>query len=215
MHKSHFGVVIKQLRLQQGLTQEQLASRSDLERTFVSMLERGIKQPSLNTISNIAHAFGIKNYELLHRVEQEIHGDTFACRDAYAENELSQLAALESEHEKARIDEIVNAMPIVFFARTPMPEYAATFVSKNIKQLLGYEREKFTHQHHFWLEMLHPEDRAAVLDRIKLMSANTLLNHEYRILAADGQWRLVREELKLVMGASGAAKEVLGSMTGE
>jgi transcriptional regulator with XRE-family HTH domain len=109
MHKSYFGAVIKRLRLQQGLTQERLASLSDLERTFVSMLERGIKQPSLSTISNVATAFGIKNYELLHLVEQEIHGSTPASGDLDAENELRQLAALEVAQEKERVDEIANA----------------------------------------------------------------------------------------------------------
>ncbi len=65
MHKSLFGVVIKKIRLERRLTQEMLAFNSGLERTFISMLERGIKQPSLKTISSLAHAVGMKNYELL------------------------------------------------------------------------------------------------------------------------------------------------------
>ncbi|MBI2749335.1 MAG: PAS domain-containing protein [Burkholderiales bacterium] len=215
MHKSYFGAVIKRLRVQQGLTQEQLASLSDLERTFVSMLERGIKQPSLSTISNVATAFGIKTYELLHLVEQEVHGNTPASSDLDAQQELRQLAALEDAQEKERVDEIANAIPVAFFARTPMPEYAATFVSKNIQQLLGYEREAFLGSSSFWLGLVHPEDRPAVLDRLAKLDASKPLIHDYRIRAADGRWRDVREELKLVPGDSGSAMEILVAMMSE
>lgn len=215
MHKSYFGAVVKRLRVQQGLTQERLASLSDLERTFVSMLERGIKQPSLSTISNVATAFGIKNYELLHLVEQEIHGNTPVSGDPDAEQELRELAALEVAQEKERLDEIANAIPVVFVARTPMPEYTATFVSKNIQQLLGYEREAFLGSSSFWLGLVHPDDRPVVLDRLAGLDASKPLIHDYRILAADGQWRDVREELKLVLDEAGAAEEILVAMMSE
>lgn len=215
MHKSHFGAVIRRLRVQQGLTQERLASLSDLERTFVSMLERGIKQPSLSTISNVASAFGIKNYELLQLVEQEIHGDARANGDPDADQELRQLAALETAQEAERVIEIAKAIPVVFFARTPMPEYTTTFVSKNVEQLLGYEREAFMGDRGFWLGLVHPQDRSAVLDDLAQLDVSKPVSHAYRILAADGHWRSVREELKMVPDAAGEAMEILVAMMSE
>lgn len=216
MHRSFFGAVIRKLRLQRGWTQERLASHSDLERTFISMLERGIKQPSLKTISDLAKAFNLKNYELLHMVEQEIHAAQNASSgDQECEEEQQRLEALELEQEKSRIGEIVNAIPVVFFARTPMPEYAATFISRNILQLLGFERDSFMESREFWLEHIHPEDQPKVLNHLKKMTFNGLLNHEYRFLTASGRWLQIREELRLVADKSGAQKEILGSMTGE
>lgn len=214
MHKSLFGVVIKKIRLERGLTQEMLASSSGLERTFISMLERGIKQPSLKTISSLAQAVGMKNYELLHLVEHEIH---LANRESNPNTDLAedqhQLDALESEREKSRIGEIMNSMPIIFFARTPMPEYAATFVSKNIRQLFGYDSENFMQHSGFWHAHIHENDLPNVLDFLQTMDANKVLNHEYRFLTERGDWLLVREELKLVTNASGTPKEVIGSIT--
>lgn len=216
MHRSFFGAVIRKLRLQQGWTQEHLASHSDLERTFISMLERGIKQPSLKTIGDLAKAFNLKNYELLHMVEQEIHAaQNTSAGDQECEEEEHRLEALELEQEKSRIGEIVNAIPVVFFARTPMPEYAATFISRNIRQLLGFERDSFMESSQFWLEHIHPEDQSKVLDHLQNMTSNGLLNHEYRFLTASGQWLQIREELRLVADKSGIQKEILGSMTGE
>lgn len=216
MHRSLFGTVIKKLRLQRGLSQERLASLSDLERTFISMLERGIKQPSLKTICALARAFGLKNYELLHLVEQEIQSANGTADDMQDREEARhRLHDLEAEQEKLRIGEIVDSIPVVFFARTPMPEYAATFLSKNIKQLLGYDRETLMTSNQTWLERIHPDDKPGLLAQLQKMKANGLINHEYRIQTACGQWLRIREEVKLVADNTGMPKEVLGSMTGE
>ncbi len=215
MHKSLFGVVIKKVRLERGFTQEMLASHSGLERTFISMLERGVKQPSLKTISSLARAVGLKNYELLHLVDCEIHlANSELHPNPDAEEDQRRLDALESEREKSRIGEIVNAMPIIFFARTPMPEYAATFVSKNISQLFGYARENFMENSGFWHEHIHLHDLHKVIHRLQNMNVNEVLNHEYRFLTKSGDWLLVREELKLVGNESGVPKEVIGSIVG-
>jgi len=213
MHKSLFGVVIKKVRLEHGFTQEMLASHAGLERTFISMLERGVKQPSLKTICSIAKALGLKNYELLHLVEQEIHKtDSDLIINPDVVEDIHQLDALELEREQIRIGDIMNTMPIIFFTRTPMPEYAATFVSKNIDQLFGYDREKFMQNSGFWHEHIHKSDLPKVLERLQTLEINKLIQCEYRFLAANGDWLLVGEELKLVVDKSGATKEVIGAI---
>ncbi|OIR17697.1 PAS fold protein [mine drainage metagenome] len=213
MYKSLFGVVIKKVRLEHGFTQEKLASQSGLERTFISMLERGIKQPSLKTISSLAKAVGLKNSELLHLVEHEIHLENRKLNpNADATEDQRRLDMLDAEREKLRIDEIVNTMPIIFFARTPMPEYAATFVSKNIRQLFGYDRENFMANNGFWHSHIHEHDLPKVLDRLQKLSVNEVLNHDYRFLTDSGEWLRVREELKLIANESGTPKEVIGSI---
>lgn len=49
-----FGIVLKRARTDKGFSQEQLALSCDLDRTFISMLERGQRQPSLTTILAIS-----------------------------------------------------------------------------------------------------------------------------------------------------------------
>ena len=41
-------------------------------------------------------------------------------------------------------------------------DYAPTFVSENIKRLLGYCPEKYLEQADFWRSYVHPEDLASV-----------------------------------------------------
>lgn len=52
------GVKIKQLRQQRGLTQEELASRTELTKGFISQLERDLTSPSIATLMDILEALG-------------------------------------------------------------------------------------------------------------------------------------------------------------
>ena len=67
-----FGKVIRQLRMNAGLTQEQLGFEADLRRTYISILELGQQQPSLTTIIKIAGALNFPAGKLIELVEHEI-----------------------------------------------------------------------------------------------------------------------------------------------
>lgn len=64
-----FGQILKQERIKKAFSQEELAYLSDLDRTFISMLERGKRQPSLKTIFVLTSALGIRPSQLLHDIE--------------------------------------------------------------------------------------------------------------------------------------------------
>ena len=52
------GHKIKQLRIQKGLTLEELASRSELTKGFLSQMERNLTSPSIATLNDIVEALG-------------------------------------------------------------------------------------------------------------------------------------------------------------
>ena len=51
-----FGEVLRNLRSDRGLSQEALARAAGVDRTFVSLLERGLRQPTLGTMLDLAEA---------------------------------------------------------------------------------------------------------------------------------------------------------------
>ena len=55
-----FGDVLRRLRNEAGLSQEELAHRCDLHRTYISMLERGLKSPSLGVVVRLAEELGVE-----------------------------------------------------------------------------------------------------------------------------------------------------------
>jgi len=67
-----FGRVISNLRREAGLSQEELAYRCNLHRTYISQLERGLKSPTLTTISALAHVLERPPHMLLKAAEDMI-----------------------------------------------------------------------------------------------------------------------------------------------
>lgn len=63
---------MKQQREKAGFSQEYIALQSGLDRSFVSMLERGKRQPSLLTICHLSKALSIKPSEMVALVEESL-----------------------------------------------------------------------------------------------------------------------------------------------
>jgi transcriptional regulator with XRE-family HTH domain len=60
-----FGATLRAARDKQGVTQDQLAIRCDFDRTYPSLLERGLRQPTLHTLLRLADALDIGATELV------------------------------------------------------------------------------------------------------------------------------------------------------
>lgn len=67
-----FGKVVRRLRIEAGLTQEQLGFEAELRRTYVSILELGQQQPSLTTIIKVAQALSLTPGNLMDMVMDEM-----------------------------------------------------------------------------------------------------------------------------------------------
>lgn len=65
------GEKVKNLRLKMGLTQEELAERSDLTKGFISQLERGNTSPSVDTMTHIVRALGTNLAEFFSETASE------------------------------------------------------------------------------------------------------------------------------------------------
>ena len=59
-----FGKRVAELRKNAGYSQEQFAFKCEVDRTYIGVVERGEKSPTLNTIEKIAYALGITKSEL-------------------------------------------------------------------------------------------------------------------------------------------------------
>lgn len=65
------GNKIKQLRIQKGLTLEELASRSELTKGFLSQMERNLTSPSIATLNDILEALGTSLSEFFKEAKEE------------------------------------------------------------------------------------------------------------------------------------------------
>ena len=67
-----FGKVLRKLRKDAGLTQEELGLEADLQRNYISSLELGEKQPTITSIFKIASALKIKPGKLVSLVDEAL-----------------------------------------------------------------------------------------------------------------------------------------------
>ncbi|MBK0017375.1 helix-turn-helix transcriptional regulator [Kosakonia cowanii] len=59
-----FGQRVRQLRTELGLSQEAFADKCGLDRTYISGIERGVRNPTLEVIAVIADGLGVRLNEL-------------------------------------------------------------------------------------------------------------------------------------------------------
>lgn len=67
---SAFGQVLREQREKQEMSQEALALKADVDRTFVSQIERGIRQPTLTTLFKLAKALEVQPSQLIARTQR-------------------------------------------------------------------------------------------------------------------------------------------------
>lgn len=64
-----FGLVLRKARKQRGYTQETFALECQVDRTFVGLMERGQRQPTLTTLFRLAGPLEIQPSALIRQVE--------------------------------------------------------------------------------------------------------------------------------------------------
>ncbi len=62
--KQKFWLKVKQIRKEQGISQEKLAEKSGLHRTYIWMIERGERNVTIENIEKVAKALGVSIQDL-------------------------------------------------------------------------------------------------------------------------------------------------------
>ena len=106
------GAKIKRLRLQRGLTQEELADRCELSKGFISLLERDLTSPSIATLTDVLECLGTDLSGFFSEKQQEkvVYGaeDIFVKED---EEELrGSISWLVPQAQKNRMEPILIEM---------------------------------------------------------------------------------------------------------
>jgi transcriptional regulator with XRE-family HTH domain len=84
------GSKLKELRMLKGLTQEELADRSELSKGFISLLERNLTSPSITTLIDILQCLGTD------------------LKDFFTETTEEQIAFSEADYFEKFDDELGN-----------------------------------------------------------------------------------------------------------
>ena len=112
---------------------------------------------------------------------------------------------------RGRLSTLLESAPAVIYSFKASGDFAPTFVSENIKPLLGYLPDEYLKNADFWRTRVHPQDVDAVeVEQAKLFEAGRH-TAEYRFRKSDGTYCWVSDEQHLIRDAHGNPLEVVGS----
>jgi two-component system cell cycle sensor histidine kinase/response regulator CckA len=112
---------------------------------------------------------------------------------------------------KTRLEHWLESSPTVIYTREPRGAFATTFISENIKALLGWEPRHLIEDPQFWLNHMHPEDQPRVLEQLTLPWPEDHQTQEYRIRAQDGSYHWIHDSFKMVLDRTGKPVEIAGA----
>ncbi|QIN77579.1 EAL domain-containing protein [Rubrobacter marinus] len=130
----------------------------------------------------------------------EVAGILVSVRDITERLEAEKkLAGAEKEYRS-----LVEQIPVVTYTQEIEHGNGTSYVSPQIKTLLGFAPEEYVRNGELWLAILHPEDRERVLaedERTDL--SGEPFRMEYRLISRDGREVWVRDEAVIVRDEDG------------
>ena len=111
---------------------------------------------------------------------------------------------------EARLRFLISSNPAIIYTCQASGNYAATYVSDTIKDVLGYTPEEFMRKPSFWADHIHPEDRHRVYEGLSKLFAHGRLAQEYRFQHHDGSWRWMHDQLLLIRDDAHEPVEIIG-----
>jgi PAS domain S-box-containing protein len=111
---------------------------------------------------------------------------------------------------KARLEQVLDSGPAAIYTCDIGRDFTLSYLSENIKMLVGWEARDFLTDSRFWLQHVHPEDRPWVCQRLELPWPQDRQTYEYRFLAKDGAYRWMHDDVRLVRDADGKPVEMAG-----
>ncbi|MDY6939219.1 MAG: PAS domain-containing protein [Cyanobacteriota bacterium] len=136
------------------------------------------------------------------------------ARVAGTATDITQLKQAEEalRATQQRLGYLLTSSPAVIYSRRPDGDCATTFISDNIEEILGYSADRWLTQPTFWRDRLHLEDAPRVLESLANLGEREDRVNEYRFRHRDGEYRWLRDEVRVVRDETGNSVEWIGSL---
>lgn len=118
--------------------------------------------------------------------------------------------ATDLRQSRERLDYLLGAAPVIIYSARPGGDYGVTFMSANVRDVLGYAPEDFLRDAGFWPGNIHPDDRERVFAQLAELDKTDTHAFECRYRHQNGSWLWMRDEFKMIRDASGAPQELVG-----
>jgi adenylate cyclase len=112
---------------------------------------------------------------------------------------------------RLRLEHLISRSPAVIYSFKATDDFGPTFISRNLKILLGYEPQEYLDSPQFWQSRVHPNDLPRILSAMPRLFEEGHLTNEYRFRKKDGNYCWIGDDLHLVRNEAGDPVEVIGA----
>jgi diguanylate cyclase (GGDEF)-like protein/PAS domain S-box-containing protein len=110
-----------------------------------------------------------------------------------------------------RLQHLLTSSPGIIYSCQPQGNYGVSYISENVKTVLGFDAETFLNNpHYFWYSRIHPEDLATITNAIQRLFQQGEITLEYRFLHSDKTYHWIYDQAKLLKNALGQPTEIVG-----
>jgi PAS domain S-box-containing protein len=110
-----------------------------------------------------------------------------------------------------RLQSLLAASPAILYTTRASGDFACTFVSENLRAIMGYAPEEMTTDPKSWPDRLHPEDALRVLDEMPPLIEQGGGTVEYRFRHRDGHYIWIQDTFRAVNDEVGHPSELVGA----
>jgi PAS domain S-box-containing protein len=133
---------------------------------------------------------------------------------------ISDLEAFEAERKaiatelkgtRQRLQYLLAVSPAIIYTTKASGDYACTFVTDNLRAIMGYTPREMTTDPKGWPDHLHPDDAPRVFDEMHPLIEREGGTVEYRFRHRDGHYIWIQDTFKVVYDDDGHPLELVGA----
>ena len=133
---------------------------------------------------------------------------------------ISDLEAFEAERKsiatelkgtRQRLQYLLAVSPAIIYSTKASGDYACTFVTENLRAIMGYSPEEMTTDPKGWPDRLHPDDAPRVFDEMLPLIKRGGGTIAYRFRHHDGHYIWIQDTFKVVNDDAGHPLELIGA----
>jgi PAS domain S-box-containing protein len=117
----------------------------------------------------------------------------------------------ELKETRERLQYLFALSPAIIYTTQASGDYACTFVSENVRAILGYPPEEMVTDPKFWPARLHPEDAPRVFEDVFPLIERGGGTVEYRFQHREGHYVWFQDTFKVIHDEAGRPLELVGS----
>ena len=133
-------------------------------------------------------------------------------RDLEAFEAERKAIATELKGTRQRLQYLLAVSPAIIYTTKATGDYACTFVSENLRAIMGYTPQEMTTDPKGWPDHLHPDDAPRAFGEMLPLIGRGGGTVEYRFRHRDGHYIWIQDTFKVVYDDAGRPLRARGRM---